>query len=396
MPVIAYAVAADVLDWLWRHRTEVGPSVEGLVDRVLARDGTSVDRVGAALVAQEDGQRRVIGLLQEVSGKADAIQDGVGTLAGGQQALAHSLSVLQTLSVVNLGVTALSQVYLWRQFSRLNRRLDELGRAVERIQTMIQSGHRASIETGLTQLRHGTEALAEGKHTLAEKYLTDAFDNLAGGANNFAGQLKAELDRRPDRGYLGLLARYMTVAVLGEAGCQVALGKGAEAARAIEGRLPVLKAYARRVFAETAGRDPGRFLIPAMAAEGVTLDALAGLFRQAALAGLIDYPPGRGASDLFDALRGELFRVQDPVFRKARAVARMTAELAEARAAVEDVNRVEGLALGIRAFDAPGRPFRDLAAAIDREIAARADSDPAGYFAYVASTGDMSKTSPTA
>ena len=97
-----------------------------------------------------------------------------------------------------------------------------------------------------------------------------------------------------------------------------------------EVRLPALRAYARRVFAETAGADPARFLIPAMAAHGVTLDYLAWLHHQAALAridGTADY---KGPADLFEALRPGLYQARDPVFRTATRVARLRRELAEA------------------------------------------------------------------
>jgi hypothetical protein len=382
VPVIPYLlVGGEAVDWLWRHRAEVGPFVESLVDRVLARDGTTVDRIGAALVAQSDGQQQVIGLLQEAAGKADHLQAGVDALATGQAVLGQSLSVLQVLSGVGLGATALSQVYLWRQFTRLNRRVDDLGRAVERLQVMIQAGHRADIETGLKQLQQGAEAQADGKASLAEQFLTHADNNLTKGANNFAEQLRVELDRRASRDVLGLIARYLIVAALGEAACQVALGKATEAANALERRLPVLRAYGRRVFEETAGRDPTRFLIPAMATQGVTLDSLAALFRQAALAGIVDGPADGRASELFDRLRGDLHKVKDPWFGVERLKERLTEELTAARAAVEDVNRVQGLVLTIREFDRPGRPFSDLTAMIEREVAARAGGD--GFYAYV-------------
>jgi hypothetical protein len=219
--------------------------------------------------------------------------------------------------------------------------------------------------------------------TLAEIFLSLADNNLKQGANNFADQLRAELERRSDRETLRVIARYMTIAVLGEAGCQVALGKGGEAAKAIDGRLPTLQAYGRLVFEQTAGRDPTRFLIPAMAEQAVILDTLAELFRQADPAGVVQKSIGRGASDLFEAIRDDLFRVKDPWFRRTRAVRRMDAELAEARRAVEDVNWVANLALAIRESDQPGRPFRELTQLIDREISARAGSADTPCYIYL-------------
>jgi hypothetical protein len=383
MPIIAYApLAADLVDWLWRNRADLGPYVEGLIDRVLSRDGTSVERVGAAIVAGPGGSDpQVIGLLTDLSARTDAVGAAVTRLEAGQALLGQSLTALQNLSLVGLGVSAFSFAALSWQLGLLNRRLKELDRQVRRLHVTVEAAQEAEIDTGLMELQRGTEHQGED----ARRHFGEALTRLSHSANIFARRLAAELDQKDaDREGLRLLARYMTVAALGEAAAEVGRGQAQKAARTLEEvRLPALRAYARRVFAETAGADPARFLIPAMAAHGVTLDYLAGLHHQAALAridGTADY---KGPADLFEALRPGLYQARDPVFRTATRVARLRRELAEAASAVEEVNRVQGLALAARQFDRPDRPFRELMGTIDREIAACVRADGPGTFVYV-------------
>ncbi len=171
----------------------------------------------------------------------------------------------------------------------------------------------------------------------------------------------------------------MTVSALGEAACQIQLGHPALAARALEAALVPLGRHCKAVFARTVGRDPARFLAPSMAAHGVTLEALAELYRQAGHAGAAEAGQRLSASERFESLRASGRVAFDPLFRADSRSRRLAAEWAEASAAVEEVNRVKGLALAIAAYGGPERSYADLAAEILREVAARSPEDGCRY-----------------
>ena len=167
------------------------------------------------------------------------------------------------------------------------------------------------------------------------------------------------------------------MSALGEAAAYLRLGQKGQAVRSVETALAPLKDHAKSVFARTVGADPTQFLIPALAAHGITLEAIAELYRHAGHAGAVGPGEELSAAGRFEALRGRLHAVRDPRFRVAAAVRRRVAEWAEASAVVEEVNRVRGLTLVINAYHRPDRSYTDLAADILREADARRPADGA-------------------
>ena len=68
--------------------------------------------MGPALVSLQNGQMEVIGLLHRQSDSLGQISAAVDQVLTGQQAIAGSLNMLTTLSMVGLGVSVLSHVAL--------------------------------------------------------------------------------------------------------------------------------------------------------------------------------------------------------------------------------------------------------------------------------------------
>lgn len=238
---------------------------------------------------------------------------------------------------------------------------------------MVQAQHRGELTAGLTALQNGLSVTA-GDPAQATRFFDHAIGRLTGSSANYAEQLRGEAGSG-NHDYLWLLSRHLTISALGEAACQIQLGHPALAVQALEVALVPLRQHAQAVFARTVEADPTRFLILAMAPRGITLEAVAELYRQAGHAGAVGTDQRLSAADRFEALRGRLSAVRDPRFRAAAVVRRLSAEWAEASAAVEEVNRVKGLALAIGSYHSPARSYTDVVAELLREVDARRPAD---------------------
>jgi hypothetical protein len=372
IPALAFAsTLPNLAAWLLAHADELGGAFARLrrpVTAALTDPGASVDRVGSALVAHHNGQAQVLGLLHQHSTKLDDIAaavDGVGDAAAEIDA---KLGVLTTLSMISLGVTVLSQVHLAYQFARLAARLDRLLAELRDLKAMLQSDAQSELDAGLIQLKNALDTrpadpeMAAGLFNLAMNNLTRSAAKYAAHLQNGVG-----LDSPPFR---WVLARSLTVAALGEASVYLHLRKPELAAQALANGLKSLRQHAKSVFARTVGAGPGNYLIPALAAHGITLEVVAELYRQARLAEVAEVPEAPStAAELFESLRGRL--PDDPYFGREGKVRRLRVEFAEAATAVEEVNRLRGLALAVEHYGRAGQDYLALAEQIRGEIEAR-------------------------
>ena len=137
-------MAPDIAHWLLGHRAELGDAFGRLSGPVFAALGdrtASIDRIGAALVSQQQGQTQVIGLLHRHTGKLDDLVTTGEAVQGG-------LGLLTTLSMVGLGVSFLSQAHIALQFARLNQRFKRLEADVHEIKEMMRAESRARSTPG--------------------------------------------------------------------------------------------------------------------------------------------------------------------------------------------------------------------------------------------------------
>ncbi len=388
MLVFAARYGPTLAPWLLAHSGELGDAAARLTRPVMAAitDPTaSIDRIGSALVAQQNGQTEVIGLLHRQADATREVAAAVDGVRDAQEAIAGSANLLTSLSMVGLGMSVLSHGVLSIQLVALTRRLDRLASDVRQIRTMLQAQHRGELTAGLTALQNGIDVLASDPPQ-ATRFFDNAIGKLTGSSANYAEQLRGEAGSG-NHDYLWLLSRHLTVSALSEAACQLQLGHPTLAVRSLETALVRLREHAQAVFARTIETDPIRFLIPAMAPHGVTLEAMAELYRQAGHAGAARADHPLSAAERFEALRGRLYAVRDPRFRTASVVRRLSSEWSEATAAIEEVNRVKGLALAIGTYHSPTRSYTELVNQILREVDVRRAADGGCFAVFPAAAG---------
>ena len=139
-----------------------------------------------------------------------------------------------------------------------------------------------------------------------------------------------------------------------------------------------MRAHAIAAFDRTVGTgdSPARYLIPAMKEYGVTLESMAELYRQAGHSGVLENARRRSEAEFFeDLLRGTPAPVRDPRFFKTAAVQKLRCELAEATVAIEEVNRIQGLALALGHCATHGLDYLELERQILADLGERAPAD---------------------
>jgi hypothetical protein len=373
-PLLAFAgtYGPNIASWLLAHSGELGDAGARIARPVMAAfadPSASVDRIGSTLVSIQNGQTEVIGLLHQHTTQLDGITTAVDGVGRSVENVAQSIGVLTSLSMVGLGLSVLSQVHIAWQFAALTNRIKCIDNRVQAIQEMLEQKEHAHLDAGLIKLEKAeTRSDPKWSHDFTAGALSDLTDSRANYARSLSNQLAKPTAGEP--AHLWMLARHLTTALLGEALCHLRLGQPDLAVAVLRSGLCVLTRHATAVFDRTVGTNPTRFLIPAMA-EYVTLERMAELYRQARHArGREDARPNT-AADVFESLRSGLARTANPVLFKSRKVQRLRVEFAEASAAVEEVNRVHGLALVIDRCAQAGRDYTEVTAQVWSSVEAR-------------------------
>lgn len=138
-----------------------------------------------------------------------------------------------------------------------------------------------------------------------------------------------------------------------EVQCMMLGEKGLEAIRRIEQEeRPRLQKIAEITFAETLGRHPELYLDPRFGQDGITLQLLTELYRQAHEAGVVSEGDWTDASQVFEQLRPRIFDARRGIrwvwAPRGKGARRMLTRLRYLMACLEDTNRVRSLPLLIR------------------------------------------------
>ena len=373
--------AGPLVHWLWQNREQFEPVFRRIGDFAAAAVSDpigAVRRIGNTIVfGQPDGGSKVIAFIEQTAPKLDRIEQLVTEVQAGQSAmlssleslqvgphaLSSSVASLQSLSMVSLGFTAILPVVLHMQFAALNKRLNALLQAVRSLTKKFDAGKIAELETGIELLRLGMGAHEQQKGTDARQHYNAARRDCLHSVHYFHTLLSDQLaEKSPNREEVRVLARHLSVAVLGVASCHIGLEDDGQAIAQIEAQIPLLQQAARWVFKETAGKDPARFLSLPIGSRVVSLAFMADLFQQAKQAGAVEAKRDYTPADWFEEHRGTIspFSGRLPFIGKSQYIDGLRRELLEAVAAVEEVNRVRGIELLAREVRAAGECNREV------------------------------------
>jgi hypothetical protein len=375
--------------WLYDNRQTLEPTLQrlglaqDLVHSVLARPESALRRVGNTLVfGSADGGAKVLGFLEQTAPRVESIQLAVDNLHAKTDVLSTTLGSLQNISMMTLGLSALTPVILSMQFSALHRRLNAIGRQIAGLHKKFDASVIAELKVGLGFLQQATDELQAQKRSTAHLHLNAALAPCLKSAKYFAELLGTELQEKAlNLPQVRLLARHLSVAVTATASCQIALEEDPSAFSQLQAELELLSKAAGAVFDALVGRDPAPYLLPAMRAHGVTLGYLVELFRQAR-----DASAGQPATDLsaetwFEEHRAEIFRARRWL-ATGRWYRKLQTQLREASAAVEETNRVLGLARLVDESQKAGQKTIEVLQAVRQKTESKTATTPFLVWAF--------------
>ena len=329
--------------WVWQNRDRIASfpgEAADFVQTFVESSGESVQRIGSSLVyGTPDGAKRVLAFVEEngdLPGRLDA-------LSSGQAALSSTLGGLQSMCLVTLGLSVVTPGILLTQFAFLSRQFNSLKKQLRELQEQWDSSQTAELKNGLDSLDVG---VAKQNRSLVDQ----SHDSLNKSVHYFRQRLERVLDdkpNKPDRALVLYLMRHLSVAICGTARCRIAQEYDDLALSMLDEHKVVLQGAASRVFSQTAGHDPDRFLIPEL--KDVDLEFLRSLYQQAHWAGIdagdVEIrEASRSAAKFFDGLRPRIFRrLRSPFKPKPEP---LRSELRDATAGIEEANRV----LSLRSF----------------------------------------------
>ncbi len=375
--------------WLLENRATFAPVFEkfgGAVDiaqKALSNPTAAIRRVGNTIVfGQSDGGPKILAFIEQTAPRIAHIEHAVEGLQAGQLALSSSLATLEKLSMVTLGLTALTPLVLSVQFGALNRRLTVLQKQIAALTGKFTAAQVAKLTAGLKLLEQGEAFLQAQQQTNAHHRLRAALPLCLQSMQFFSQLLGNELNQQPvQREEVRLLTRHLSVALLGVASCQIGLEQDQSAFGQSCKELDLLRQATSWVFRDCIGGDPAPYLMPPMGQYHVTLEFMAGLYQQARDAGAVDPAQDSSAARWFEDHRNALFRVRKPRFGAQRYFQTLAVRLQEAVAAVEEINRVVGLQRLVEEVRASGRTMLSVREEYrQRSPQEPADQEEAGTF----------------
>jgi hypothetical protein len=369
--------------WAWKNREQLKgvPRDAGeFVETHLSEKGDGVQRTGSTLRRRAaDGSSQTLAFLGQTAHQLADIEKAIsGGVDAGQQVLsAASLQSLQSVSMVTLGLSAITPLILAAQFAYLRKRFNELQKDIRHLEQLLEDRYVSELESGLELLESGARQQNKSRIEGALQKCNDA-------AVFFANRVQNAIGEQQDRRGILLLSRHLAVAVCGTTRCFVALEEDAEARKTLGARRSALRAAAKAVFQQTVAKDPERFLVPELSGD-VSLASLVALFQQANDAGALDkgdplqeaVASQPSASQFFETMRGRLFKIKWGGLFKPKPKA-LKDELRDATACVEETNRVLSLAEFLDESDRAGKKAIEGVFWFDKE----AKAGPSPFFAW--------------
>lgn len=332
--------------------------VSGPVVRDLLADPSGViGRLGDLIVWNGPTSQHILGGLEATVESQARIESAIGRVESAQLALTHGLAGLSHLAMASMGLAALGTGFLVLRLKALDRRLTTLGSQVADILAGQSAEHKTLLQSTLDHLTkfevEGTTDNLKNAEDLGFQ-ATNLYRNLVGHELGGPRRLVA----------LNQCGRYYVLALTALARSLILAGSLKMAERQLEAERASLAALAQALFDEVLGRTPEVFLDPRFQPDGVTLDLLAEVYRQARLAGVVMPATFDGAGGTFEYLRPRVAAARIPAIRLFRPVGpakeRLLTGLRYLAACLEDVNRLHALRLRVADALAGGTSLADL------------------------------------
>ena len=335
----------------------LGPKImEGAVD--FLRNPDLVSRFGDVIVWNgEKGQQVLVGL-ESLRDSTVRIENAVVGIEGAQLAMQGTLGVVQSVSIATLGVTSLSGGFMAWRLAALNRRLAHLSRRIDDVEGQIDAANKAHLRSSLQFLADYEKS---GKEKDLDRSLGDARR-----AGNIYGQLaEDETDSRKMRlPVLNYRSRCYYLSLLVEAECLILQEQQVSAVQRLNDERKRLQRIARSTFSETIAKAPEAYLDPAMESDGVTLELITEVYRQARHAEAADDVEVNNAAEMFEHVRKDIYRRRGGLWRTWRPVGnakkRYLTRLRYLLACIEDTNRIHSLRLLMNEAEQRGAKLREL------------------------------------
>ena len=369
---------ASYTKWAFQHKDllftapgEVGRFVQSVIEH----GGNAIRRIGSTIVfGGPDQSQHVLGFIDQASRQLDHIETALQGANANQALLSASVASLQKLSMITLGLSALTPALLVAQFRWLSKQHETLRRDLRNLAKLVAQGPISELQGGLGVLEDG---VAKADLGLIEKALVPCRTSV----HYFSDLVGNAIRNSDDRKVILHLARHLSIAICGTARCHIALQYDDRAKTVIETHKKALTESARYVFQLTVAQKPERFLIPKLS-KVVSLEFLQSLFRQAGEAEIIpdsvkkSIPDVSSVAAFFEGVRPNLFHKSKWPFGPD--TNGLQDEIRDAAASVEETNRVLSLQTFLEQAERAKTTAFDAVRKVDKERA----KIESGYFAW--------------
>ena len=344
--------------------TEAADLMVALIDS----GGDAIQRVGSQLVfGSPDGAQSVVGFIDQTIPQLNQIETAVTGLEVGQTALSSSLVSLQTVSMVTLGVSAIAPVLLVSQFRYLSGQFNQIKKSLVDLKQMQYDKVKSTLDSGLCALETGVE-----KENPA--LIEDALRPCSEALSFFEGQLAKALESQASSPqFLNYIARHLGASMCATARTHIGMGYDDKAHEVLDKHQPLLNQTSSRIFAQTVGNDPTKFLLPEMA-DVVSFEFVRSLYRQANAAEIwpmedseaSPFPESNlGPQVFFESIRPALFRSRKLGWNRKAKIKFLLSQIHLAVANLEETNRVASLLVFLKQAKEKGVATKEVMAELN-------------------------------
>lgn len=270
----------ELLPWLI---VQAGEYLPELVP-ILCDPAGSLGRLGDLLVLNSETGQYVIAALEDIAESQSRIESVVANIESATIATRGALGALHALSMTTLGVTSLSSAFMLCRMQALRKRLDYLATQVKDIQAHLNAQTAAHLGSALDFLRcyeDGEEREADLRRALE--------------ASNYAANVYGNLVRQETQGprrhlLLQHSLRCHVLSAMVEARCLMLTDNLKQAAYRLTEEMETARKAARVIFISTVDNHLPRYTERCFGCGGISLSAMAELYRTAREVGIISRP----------------------------------------------------------------------------------------------------------